>query len=609
MTSAIQAASEFRAFPKTWGAEFVAAGEVRFRIWAPGQKEVVLRLGASETPMSRSDDGWFELLATGVSAGAEYCFVLSDGMTIPDPASRGQKDEVSGASLVIDPTNYEWQNATWKGRPWEEAVLYEFHVGTFTEEGTFRAAIDKLPHLAELGITAVEIMPVAQFGGNRGWGYDGVLLYAPHSTYGTPEDMKAFIDAAHGHGLMVFLDVVYNHFGPDGNYLPLIAPNFFHPEKHTPWGAAIAYETEAVRRFFIENALYWLEEFQIDGLRFDAIDQIADDESEKHLLVEFAERIRAEFPDRHIHLATEDARNIISLHERDADGGVPRFTAEWNDDLHNAIHVYATGETDGYYKDFADKTEYFVARTLAEGFAFQGETSRHSGEARGVDSTRQPPVAFVDFIQNHDQVGNRAFGDRLLTLAGPEKVTALLSALLLSPHIPLLFMGEEYGETRPFQFFTDFHGELAKAVRDGRRREFEGHAGHGHEEEEIPDPNALTTFSDCRLDWAKPQTSEGSEWMALTKQLLKLRREIIVPMIRTAREAGGTIVEAADGLVAVRWSFPDGELAMAINLGSEPKPLPDLPGTQIHSYPPRAAADDSLNINSVVVTATTGDRA
>lgn len=609
MTSAIQAASEFRAFPKTWGAEFVAAGEVRFRLWAPGQKEVVLRLGTSETPMSRSDDGWFELLATGVSAGAEYCFVLSDGMTIPDPASRGQKDEVSGTSLVIDPTNYEWQNASWKGRPWEETVLYEFHVGTFTEEGTFRAAIEKLTHLAELGITAVEIMPVAQFGGNRGWGYDGVLLYAPHSAYGTPEDMKAFIDAAHGHGLMVFLDVVYNHFGPDGNYLPLIAPNFFHPEKHTPWGAAIAYETDAVRHFFIENALYWLEEFQIDGLRFDAIDQIADDESEKHLLVEFAERIRAEFPDRHIHLATEDARNITHLHERGAEGSVPHFTAEWNDDLHNAIHVYATGETDGYYRDFAEGTERHVARTFAEGFAYQGEMSKQRGEVVGVDSTGQPPVAFVDFIQNHDQVGNRAFGDRLLSLAGPEKVKALLSALLLSPHIPLVFMGEEFGEDRPFLFFTDFTGDLAKAVRDGRRREFEGHAGHGHEDEQIPDPNALATFTDCKLDWTKPQAADGAEWMALTKQLLTLRHKIIVPMIRTAREAGGTILAAEKGLVAVRWSFPDGELGMAINLGSEPQPLPNLPGTPIHSYPPGAGTGDRLDVNSVVVTATTGGRA
>ncbi|MCJ8519635.1 malto-oligosyltrehalose trehalohydrolase [Pseudorhizobium tarimense] len=603
MTSEIDANTEFRAFPKTWGAEFVAVGEVRFRVWAPGQEEVILRLDTSETPMSRSNDGWFELLATGVTAATEYAFVLADGTPIPDPASRGQKDEVNGPSLVIDPTNYEWQNAAWKGRPWEEAVIYEMHVGTFTEDGTFRAAIDKLPHLVELGITAVEIMPVAQFGGDRGWGYDGVLLYAPHSAYGTPEDMKAFIDAAHGHGLMVLLDVVYNHFGPEGNYLPLLAPNFFHPEKHTPWGDAIAYETDAVRRFFIENALYWLDEFNLDGLRFDAIDQIADEESEKHILVEIAERIRAEFPERRIHLTTEDARNVTFLHERTADGGIPLFTAEWNDDLHNAIHVYATGETDGYYIDFVEKTEHLVARTLAEGFAYQGEKSKLNGEKRGVDSRKQPPVAFIDFIQNHDQIGNRAFGDRLITLAGEAKVKALLSALLLSPHIPLLFMGEEFGETRPFLFFTDFQGELAKAVRDGRRREFEGHAGHGDEDEVIPDPNLKSTFTDCKLDWQKPETEDGRGWMKLTKQLLQLRREKIVPLIRNAKEAGGSILEAGDGVVAVRWTFPDGELGLAINLGDGGRPLPNLPGEPIFRYPAQASGS-SLASNSVVVTAT-----
>ena len=610
MTSAVQSASELHAFPKTWGAEFTAAGEVRFRLWAPGQQQVVLRLGTSETPMSRSDDGWFELLATGVAPGTEYAFVLADGTAIPDPASRGQKDEVNGASLVIDPTSYEWQNAGWPGRPWEEAVIYELHVGTFTEEGTFRAATEKLAHLKDLGITAVEIMPVAQFGGNRGWGYDGVLLYAPHSAYGTPEDMKAFIDAAHGHGLMVLLDVVYNHFGPEGNYLPLLAPGFFHPEKQTPWGAAIAYETEPVRRFFVENALYWLGEYQLDGLRFDAVDQIGDDRSEKHVLLEIAERIRAEFPDRHIHLTTEDSRNVTFLHQRAEDGAVPHFTAEWNDDFHNAIHVYATGETDGYYKDFAQRPERHVARALAEGFAYQGEVSRHSGEARGVASTGQPPVAFVDFIQNHDQVGNRAFGDRLLTLAGPDKVKVLLSALLLSPHVPLLFMGEEFGETRPFLFFTDFHGDLAKAVREGRRKEFEGHAGHGHGEEEIPDPNASTTFTDCKLDWARRESTEGREWMELTKQLLALRRETIVPLIRTARKAGGRVLKAEEGLVAVRWDFPDGHWGMAINLGTDPRAIPELPGDAIFRSPPDAvAADGSIAATAIVVTVKAGGEA
>ncbi|MGW9229311.1 malto-oligosyltrehalose trehalohydrolase [Pseudorhizobium sp. NPDC055634] len=606
MTSAIEPADEFHAYPRTWGAEYTAVGEVRFRLWAPGQSQVALRLDGSETPMTRDADGWFELLAVGVAAGAEYSYVLADGTAVPDPASRGQKDDVKGPSLVIDPTSYEWRNSEWRGRPWEEAVIYELHVGTFTEAGTFRAAIDKLPHLAELGITAIEVMPIAQFGGNRGWGYDGVLLYAPHSAYGPPEDFKAFIDAAHGHGMMVILDVVYNHFGPEGNYLPLLAPEFFHPEKHTPWGAAIAYELPPVRSFFVENALYWLDEFQLDGLRFDAIDQISDEKSEKDILIEIAERLRAEFPDRHIHLTTEDARNITLLHERREDGSVPFFTAEWNDDFHNAIHVYATGETDGYYRDFAGETERHVARSLAEGFAFQGELSVHAGEERGVPSTGQPPVAFVDFIQNHDQVGNRAFGDRLLTLAGPQKTGALLSALLLSPHIPLLFMGEEFGETRPFLFFTDFHGELAKAVRDGRRREFAGHAGHGHEDEEIPDPNAEATFTGCKLDWSKVTSPEGRKWLDLVRDLLALRRKLIVPMLGSARQAGGSIVKAEDGLVAVTWLFPDGEIGMAINLGAEAKPLPVLPGDVVHRLPPDAGKDGRLGPDSIVVTVGAG---
>ncbi len=387
--------SEFRAFPKTWGAEYVAAGEVRFRLWAPGQEKVTLRIDGEDTEMSRTDDGWFELLATGIVPGTEYNYVLADGSVVPDPAARGQKADVNGPSLVIDPTSYVWKHPEWKGRPWEETVVYELHVGTFTTEGTFRAAIDKLPYLVELGVTMIEVMPVAHFGGNRGWGYDGVLLYAPHVAYGPPEDFKAFIDAAHGHGLSVVLDIVLNHFGPEGNYLPLLAPDFFHKERSTPWGAGIAYDHDPVRRYISECALYWLEEFNLDGLRFDAIDQI-EDTSEKHVLIEIAERIRAEIPEREIHLTTEDSRNVIFLHPRDKDGRAPLFTAEWNDDFHNAIHVFATGETHAYYQDFAKQPEKLVARILAEGFAYQGEVSAQTGEKRGVDSTGQPPVAFVD---------------------------------------------------------------------------------------------------------------------------------------------------------------------------------------------------------------------
>ena len=280
-----------------WGAQSVAPREVRFRVWAPGQQALAVRVGDRDLPMTRDGEGWFEKVVRDVAPGAQYSFVTSDGLAVPDPASRAQAGDVHGASLIVDPGQYQWQDTGWKGRPWHEAVLYELHVGTFTPEGTFRAAAERLPHLAALGITAIEIMPVAQFGGCRGWGYDGVLLYAPHPAYGAPEDMKALIDAAHHHGIMVLLDVVYNHFGPDGNYLPTLAPQFFHPERHTPWGAAIAYEREPVRRYFIENALYWLDEFHLDGLRFDAIDQIHDPDSPSHILIEIARRIRAEHPE------------------------------------------------------------------------------------------------------------------------------------------------------------------------------------------------------------------------------------------------------------------------------------------------------------------------
>jgi maltooligosyltrehalose trehalohydrolase len=349
-------------------------------------------------------------------------------------------------------------------------------------------------------------MPVAQFSGNRGWGYDGVLLYAPHPAYGSPDEMKAFVDAAHGHGLMVLLDVVYNHFGPDGNYLNAYAPDFFHPERHTPWGAAIAYERRPVRDFFIENALYWLEEFQLDGLRFDAIDNIVDEESDPELMVEIAQRIRAGIP-RPPHSPHHRGQPQHHPPPRARRGWrVVLHTGEWNDDMHNVLHVIATGETDGYYADFADDVWTKLGRALAEGFAYQGDLSPHAGKPRGAPSAHLPPTAFIDFLQNHDQTGNRALGERLTRLADPRTLELMTAMLLLSPHIPLLFMGEEHGDERPFFFFTDFEGELARAVREGRRREFASFASFTGSEEEIPDPNDPATFAASRPDWSAAET-------------------------------------------------------------------------------------------------------
>ena len=594
---------ESTSFAKSWGADYVAENVARFRLWATGQQRVTLRLNGNDLEMTPSGDGWFEREVSGVAPGTEYNFVLADGMVVPDPASRAQKADVNGPSLVIDPEQYRWQNTQWRGRPWEEAVVYEMHIGTFTPQGTFRAAIEKLPYLAELGITMLEVLPVSQFGGNRGWGYDGVLLYAPHSAYGTPDDFKAFIDAAHGHGLSVVLDIVLNHFGPEGNYLPLLAPDFFHKERHTPWGAGIAYDVDAARRYIAEAPLYWLQEYRLDGLRFDAIDQI-EDSSEKHVLIEIAERIRADITDRPIHLTTEDCRNVTFLHPRNEDGSVPLFTGEWNDDFHNAIHVLATGETHAYYQDFADEPEKRVARVLAEGFAYQGEISPQSGEARGVDSKNQPPVAFVDFIQNHDQVGNRAQGERLITLAGAARTRVLLATLLLSPHIPLLFMGEEYGETNPFLFFTDFHGDLAKAVREGRAKEFDGHAGH--EGESVPDPNEESTFTRSKLDWHKPDEEEGEAWLALTRKLLALRQRYLVPLLATAGGQSGHVLATAPGFLAVSWRFPKGTLSLALNIGEQPQTLPEMPGETLFAWPQAA---EKLPQNAILVRLDQGDAA
>ncbi|HCL6947141.1 TPA: malto-oligosyltrehalose trehalohydrolase [Enterobacter cloacae] len=591
---------EFRTFQKQWGAEFISSDVVRFRVWAEGQQQLTLRLAERDLPMTAVGNGWFQIDVPGVTHGTEYQFVLQDGMAVPDPASRAQKGDVNGPSVVIDPGRYQSINPDWAGRPWEETVIYELHIGTFTPQGTFRAAIDKLPYLAELGITQLEVMPVSQFGGSRGWGYDGVLLYAPHSAYGTPEDFHAFIDAAHGLGLSVVLDIVLNHFGPEGNYLPLLSPAFFDAQRMTPWGNGIAYEREPVRHYILDAPLFWLTEYRLDGLRFDAIDQIKDTAS-KHILQQIAETIREALPDRHIHLTTEDSRNVIFLHPRDEKGATPLFTAEWNDDFHNAAHVFATGETHAYYQDFAFEPEKKFARALAEGFVYQGEVSLQTGHSRGVECHTQPPTFFVDFIQNHDQTGNRAQGERLITLAGADKTRVLLAALLLSPHIPLLFMGEEYGETNPFLFFTDFHGDLAKAVREGRAKEFTGHSGH---DGDVPDPNDEQTFARSKLDWHNVTTAQGKSWLRFTRSLLVLRHRYLVPLLRPGGTVEGKIVKTAPGMVAVSWSFPTGTLSLALNIGNKPVDVPALAGETLFSWPEAA---EVLVPNSIVVRFADGD--
>ncbi len=578
-----------------FGATLLPEGGVRFRLWAPGAANVTLRIengNGGELPLARQADGWFEAVAAKAGAGTRYHYLIDGGAAVPDPASRFQPDDVHGASEVIDPGAYRWRAADWRGRPWHETVLYELHVGTFTPNGTYRAAVQKLDELVALGVRAIELMPLSAFPGRRNWGYDGVLPFAPDAAYGRPDDLRALIDAAHLRGLMVLIDAVYNHFGPDGNYLHLYAPDFFTERHHTPWGAAIDFERQRpVRDFFVANALYWLTEFRADGLRLDAVHAIKDD-SATDILTEIATRVREYMPeDRHVHLVLENDNNEVRRLRRAADGRALLYDAQWNDDIHHALHVLLTGETAEYYADYADDPAERLGRALAEGFAYQGERSAHRGNIpRGEPSAALPPTAFVNFLQNHDQIGNRAFGERIDTLAPAEAIAAATAIILLGPAIPLLYMGEEFGETNPFLFFCDFPDALAQAVRDGRRREF----ARFHESREekaaarIPDPNHPATMAASRVDWTKVGRAPHVRKLDLVHRLLHIRHREIVP--RLAGIPGGKADHAVLGekAVLVHWELGDGStLRLAANLGAAPATgvAGDLTGRILYESP------------------------
>jgi maltooligosyltrehalose trehalohydrolase len=554
-----------------FGATVLAEG-VHFRLWAPLSPSVRLHLiGEDSTrPMNAGAGGWHDLFVPGVAAGARYLFVLADGLRVPDPASRFQPEDVHGPSEVIDPGAYRWRDGDWRGRPWEECVAYEMHVGSFTPEGTFAVAAGRLPELARLGVTAIALMPLADFPGRWNWGYDGVLLFAPDSSYGRPDDLRALVDHAHSLGMMVLLDVVYNHFGPEGNYLAAYAP-FFTDRYATPWGAAVNYdgpESRHVRAFVAANAAHWIEEYHLDGFRLDAIHAMHDTTT-IHVLEEIATAARRAGGERPVHLILENEENTVSLLERDAAGVPKRFTAQWNDDLHHLLHVAATGEAAGYYAEYRGRTE-LLGRTLAEGFAFQGETMVYRGRPRGERSTGLPPTAFVSFIQNHDQTGNRAFGDRLAGLAPAPVVRAVAAIYLLAPQIPMLFMGEEWGSTQPFLYFTDFAGDLADAVRAGRRAEFARFPEFADPEARrlIPDPNAPGTFQAAKLRWDDANSTEGRAWRDWYCRVLAVRHAEIVPMLAAIAGHAGTFEVLGPGLLQVSWTLDDGRvLRLAANLG------------------------------------------
>ena len=547
---------------RQFGARLTSDG-ASFRLWAPAAKRVDLRLDKPQ-PMRRGEDGWFFAEVTGVAAGARYTFRIDDEIDVPDPASAFQPEDVAGPSEVIDHSSYRWRARQWRGRPWRETVLIETHVGSFTREGTYRAMIGKLDHLVQCGITALELMPLADFAGSRNWGYDGVLWYAPDHVYGRPDDLKTLIDEAHLRGLMVFLDVVYNHFGPEGNYLGRYAPCFF-TDAQTPWGSAIDYRVPEVCAFAIENALYWLREYRFDGLRLDAVNTIAEPGG-LSMLADLSRAVGglAAETNRHIHLVVENGDNRASLLDAAQDPPRGKYRAQWNDDYHHAWHVLLTGETQGYYGDYTKSPRRDIARALASGFVYQGEAFAFlEGKSRGEPSSELAPTAFINFLQNHDQIGNRVLGDRLEGHVSVEAIEAAVAIMLLAPAIPMLFMGQEWGSKAPFPFFCGFEGDLAEAVRKGRRREYAwAYAKYG---DEVPDPLDKSTFESAMLDWESRNDAAGKRRLTLIRQLLTIRRQQIMP--RLAGAAFGDAHAADNGLLTAHWRMGDGAaLRLVANL-------------------------------------------
>ena len=554
-----------------FGAEVLPDGGVRFRLFAPTAKQVQIAFeGEGTQAMVASGDGWHECISDDAGPGTLYRFVLPDGTRVPDPVSRFQPDDVTGPSEVIAPGSYTWKDSAWMGRRWNEAVIYELHIGTFTPQGTFLGAIEKLDHLNDLGVTVIEIMPIGDFSGTRGWGYDGVLWYAPDAAYGRPEDLKALVEAAHARGMAVMLDVVYNHFGPEGNYLPSYFPNLLTERHKTSWGAAVNYDgeqSEVVRELAIHNALYWIEEFHLDGLRLDAVHAIID-ESPKHLLRELSDRVQALNIPYAIHLVLENEKNEAFRLTRDGKSLPEHFTAQWNDDMHHVLHTAATHEDAGYYADYEGDTG-LLGLALAEGFAYQGQASVCSGKRRGEPCAHLPPSAFIAFIQNHDQIGNRAFGERIDAISDPEAVKALVAVYLLLPQIPMIFMGEEWRASTPFPYFCDFHGELADKVREGRRDEFKSFPEFQdpHKRDQIPDPLAESTFLSGKLKWDEISQPDQAECLARHRDLIAIRRREIVPLLDSIKGNAGSFNIVGPGAVVVRWALNDGgELRLYANL-------------------------------------------
>ncbi|MEF2279050.1 malto-oligosyltrehalose trehalohydrolase [Deinococcus sp. YIM 134068] len=526
----------------------------RFRVWSTLAREVAVRVDGTDHPMNALGGGTFETVLP-VGVGTRYKFVL-DGLALPDPYARFLPDGVHGEAEVVDLGTFAWENTSWRGLPLNECVFYELHVGTFTPQGTYRAAMERLPDLKELGVTAVELMPVAAFPGSRGWGYDGVALYSPYAPYGRPEDLMAFVDAAHGLGLAVFLDVVYNHFGPDGNYLSAYSPSYFTERFHTPWGAGLDYAEPHMRRLITGNARMWLRDYRFDGLRLDATQEMQDD-SPTHILREIADGVHA-LGGTHLMLA-EDYRNLPELvTDHHLDG-------MWVDDFHHVMRVTVAGDRDGYYQ-YYEGGAAAVANVINRGWVYEGQEwewdQGHAPRGRPADALNSP--SFVYFIQNHDQVGNRAVGDRIhhLSRVTPAMFRGATTLLLTLPTTPLLFQGQEWLASTPFPFFSDHHGELGALVSEGRKREFAAFEGFGGDT--ILDPQAEATFEGAKLDWSEREEGEHARTLGLYRELLRLRRED--PVLRD-RERRNLEAGTVGDVVWVRHRTEEGERALLWNTG------------------------------------------
>lgn len=560
--------------PRSIGATVTPKG-VLYTVWCTSQQSLTLEV-CSEHGVLRylttlqDEEGYHCVLDPEGRAGDRYYYVFADGRTYPDPASRAQETHVRGRSVVVDSAAYSWHDDGWERPAFRDLVIYEIHIGTFTQEGTFRAAIDRLPLLKETGINAIELMPLADFPGKRGWGYDGVLLYAPCRTYGTPDDLRALVDAAHAQGIAVIQDAVYNHLGPDGNCLAEYSPQYFTPEIETPWGWSLNYSGPSsahVRSFLLGNACYWLDEFHMDGLRLDATHWIQD-RSENHLLREISRCVH----ERGGYVIAEDERNEALLIEPEERGGLG-CDAVWADDYHHSVRVGQTGEKHSYLQDFSGTLEETVD-TLQHGWLFRGQKHALLGSVpRGTPVAHVPPSRLIHCISNHDQTGNRAFGERLHSLISPASYRAISMLLCLTPYTPMLFMGQEWACSTPFQYFTDHHEDLGKMVSEGRRNEFHAFPEFNDPEKlaTLPDPQSLSTYEQSKLNWEERADAQHASMLRLYKESLALRHSHAC--FRPERRTGWDALKVDSGLGVLRYEDGEHEWLLIFHLWPAEQPL------------------------------------